>query len=429
MTTKEYKEKLLKEYAAHRSGINGKGAHAFFEEGARAFETLEQLDFPTKRHEEWKYTTLDRVLKKSPQVASWTTAFNEAWLEGAHIPELDAVQIVLHNGRLQSHQELPEGVSITSVLRDDNTKGEWKAKDGQDIFEHINGAFAFDHIHIEIAAGAVVEKPLYLVNILDAQNDAVLAQRNYSVSVGKSAEATLVERQMTLGSNTSLSNSITHIAVDANAHFHHIVLQNDTEHASQVARTYVNQNRDSRYSNYTYSISGEIVRNNVTIELDEEHTEGNLFGLYLLEGKEHVDNHTLVDHKVPNCESNELYKGVLKDHSIGVFNGKVYVRQDAQKTNAYQQNRNLLLSDNATINTKPQLEIWADDVKCSHGCTVGQLDNDQLFYLKSRGIDGDTARSLMVYAFASEVVERVPLDSVRTYLLNEIASKLNFSLD
>lgn len=429
MTTKEYKEKLLKEYAAHRLGVNGKGAHAFFKEGARAIETLQQLDFPTKRHEEWKYTTLDRVLKKEPQIAPWTTDFNEDWLAGSDIPNLEATQIVLHNGRLQSHHELPKGVRLTSVLQDEGSESDWKTSDSADIFENINAAFAFDHISIHIDAGAALDKPLYIINVLDAQHDAVLAQRNFSVTVGKSAEATLIEKQITVGGNTSLSNSISKIVVGANANFHHIVLQNDVAHASQVARSYISQKRDSRYSNYTYTISGEIVRNNVTIELDEEYTEGNLYGLYLLEGKEHADNHTLVDHKVPNCESNELYKGVLKDQSIGVFNGKVYVRQDAQKTNAYQQNRNLLLSDQATINTKPQLEIWADDVKCSHGCTVGQLDNDQLFYLKSRGLDGDTARSLMVYAFASEVVERVPIESVRLYLLNQIASKLKFSLD
>lgn len=428
MTTKEYKEKLLREYAAHRSGANGHGTHAFYEASEKAFATLEQLDFPTKRHEEWKYTTLDRVLKKEPKVPGWSTDFDDTWIDAAQIPDLDATQIVLHNGKLHSNEALPEGVSLSSVVKGAKAD-DWKRADDQDIFENINKAFSFDQISINIASGTVVEKPIYLINILDASNDAVLAQRNFSVTIGKSANATIIEKQVTIGSNTSLSNSISQIAVEANAQLHHIVLQNDATQASQVARTYVSQKRDSRYSNYTYSISGEIIRNNVTIELDEEHTEGNLYGLYLLSGKEHVDNHTLVDHKVPNCESNELYKGVLKDQSIGVFNGKVYVRQDAQKTNAYQQNRNLLLSDEATINTKPQLEIWADDVKCSHGCTVGQLDNDQLFYLKSRGIDGDAARSLMVYAFASEIVERVPVESVRMYLLHQIANKLNFSLE
>lgn len=428
MTTKEYKEKLLREYAAHRSGANGHGTHAFYEASEKAFATLEQLDFPTKRHEEWKYTTLDRVLKKEPKVPGWSTDFDDAWIDAAQIPDLDATQIVLHNGKLHSNEALPEGVSLSSVVKGAKAD-DWKRADDQDIFENINKAFSFDQISINIASGTVVEKPIYLINILDASHDAVLAQRNFSVTIGKSANATIIEKQVTIGSNTSLSNSISQIAVEANAQLHHIVLQNDATQASQVARTYVSQKRDSRYSNYTYSISGEIIRNNVTIELDEEHTEGNLYGLYLLSGKEHVDNHTLVDHKVPNCESNELYKGVLKDQSIGVFNGKVYVRQDAQKTNAYQQNRNLLLSDEATINTKPQLEIWADDVKCSHGCTVGQLDNDQLFYLKSRGIDGDAARSLMVYAFASEIVERVPVESVRMYLLHQIANKLNFSLE
>ncbi len=207
------------------------------------------------------------------------------------------------------------------------------------------------------------------------------------------------------------------------------MLQNDCENASQVNRTYVNQKRDSVYSNYVFSLSGEIIRNNLHISLDDENTIGNMYGLYLLDGKEHVDNHTVVDHRFPNCESNELYKGVLAGNSIGVFNGKIFVRQDAQKTNAYQQNRNLLISDNATINTKPQLEIWADDVKCSHGCTVGQLDEEQLFYLRSRGIDTDSARALMVYAFASEIVEKQPIEGLKEYLFNAISKKLEFTLE
>ena len=267
-----------------------------------------------------------------------------------------------------------------------------------------------------------------IVNAIDAVADSAFVQRNINIEVAQSAEVTFIERQLTNGTNTSLSNALTKVKVAANANVHHILLQNDNANASQVCRTYVNQHRDSQYSNYTYSLSGEIIRNNLNISLDEENSVGNMYGLYLLAGKEHVDNHSVVDHKVPNCESNELYKGVLNDSSIGVFNGKVFVRQDAQKTNAYQQNRNLLLSDNATINTKPQLEIWADDVKCSHGCTVGQLDEEQLFYLRSRGINTDSAKALMVYAFASEIVERLPVDALKTYLFEAISHKLSFNI-
>ena len=427
MTAREYKEKLLKQFTLHKSRLNGNGSHQFFHGAESAILAIEELDFPTKKHEEWKYTILDRVLGRDLEVISETKGVEEKWLETAHIEGLEAAKIVLLNGVLEHHDELPKGVEISSARKGDDVTPREAAND--DIFENINQAFASDQLSISIAANAQVEQPLYIINVIDGRNDNVFAQRNLSIKVGRSAMVKVIENQISLGAHTTLSNGLSQISLDANAEMHHIVIQHDGENRSQVCRTYVSQNRDSRYSNYTYSLSGEIVRNNVVIELDEEHTQGNLYGLYLLDGKEHIDNHTLVDHKVPNCESNELYKGVLNGNAIGVFNGKVFVRQDAQKTNAYQQNRNLLLSDNATINTKPQLEIWADDVKCSHGCTVGQLDDEQLFYLKSRGLDGDTARSLMVYAFASEIVERVPIESVRIYLLNQIAQKLNFNLE
>ena len=207
MTAKEYKENLLKEYEAHLSGANGHATHAFYKAGKKAFESLEQLEFPTKKHEEWKYTTLDRVLKKAPQVPKWSSDFNDAWAESAHIPNLEATQIILHNGKLHGHEDLPSGVSLSAVTKGAET-ADWKETDNEDIFENINKAFAFDQVSIEIASGTVVEKPIYIINILDASDDALLAQRNFSVNIGKSAEATIIEKQVTIGTNTSLSNGV-----------------------------------------------------------------------------------------------------------------------------------------------------------------------------------------------------------------------------
>lgn len=427
MTAQEYKESLLDQYADHRNALNGKGNLPFFEDADSAYQRIKEQDFPTKRHEEWKYTSLDRVLKRNLQVPISKREFDSSWLKTASIDGFDAYNVVLYNGTLLSHDELPKGVTLVSALNGKESIGA-DDKEG-DVFENINKAFANDHVAIEVAANSVVEKPIYLQHFVDAFADNVLVQKSYSIQVKDNAEVTFVERQITIGDHSSLSNGLNTISVSRNARVGHIVIQDDTTMASQVARTYVNQAADSVYSNYTFSISGEIIRNNIHLALDGEHCEGNLYGLYLLAGKEHVDNHTLVDHKMPNCESNELYKGVLNDHSIGVFNGKVFVRQDAQKTNAYQQNRNLLMSDNATINTKPQLEIWADDVKCSHGATVGQLDMEQLFYLRTRGVDEDTAKSLMVYAFASEIVERIPSDPIKQFLLKRISEKLKFNFE
>lgn len=426
MTPKEYKEQLLNQYSDFKLGLNGSRQQPFYKDGEHFFNSLQTLDFPTKRHEEWKYTTLDRVLKNAPKLVSAKDGYSTEWVNERAIPNLDAYQITLINGRLTFMDELPSGLTLVSAKDGDISSAQ--PADESDIFENINRAFAADAISISVAANTVVDKPILIVNAIDAVSDSAFVQRNINIEVSQSAEVTFIERQLTNGANTSLSNALTKVKVAANANVHHIVLQNDTANASQVCRTYINQHRDSQYSNYTYSLSGEIIRNNLNISLDEENSVGNMYGLYLLAGKEHVDNHSVVDHRVPNCESNELYKGVLNDSSIGVFNGKVFVRQDAQKTNAYQQNRNLLLSDNATINTKPQLEIWADDVKCSHGCTVGQLDEEQLFYLRSRGINTDSARALMVYAFASEIVERLPVDALKTYLFEAISHKLSFNI-
>lgn len=428
MTAKEYKAHLLTQFDSFKAGLNGNSAKSFYKGADAYYADLKKLDFPTKRHEEWKYTNLDRVLKKAPKIASLARVFEPEWANESLIEGLDAYKLVLHNGVLHSKEDLPNGV----VLKTAKLNGELDNAspiDKDDIFENINRAFAGDGLEISVEANVKVEKPIYIVNIIDANADAIFAQRNLKIKVAKSAQVTFIERIETKGAHTSLTNCLTEISVGANADVHHIVLQNDLAQASQVCRTYINQSRDSRYSNYTYSISGEIVRNNVTITLDGENSTGNLYGLYLLDGKEHVDNHTLVDHKMPNCESNELYKGVLNGNATGVFNGKVFVRQDAQKTNAYQQNRNLLLSDNATINTKPQLEIWADDVKCSHGCTVGQLDHEQMFYLQTRGISKEAAQNLMVYAFASEIVERLPVEAIRLFLLDKIAKKLAFNFE
>ncbi|NJO00487.1 MAG: Fe-S cluster assembly protein SufD [Bacteroidia bacterium] len=208
------------------------------------------------------------------------------------------------------------------------------------------------------------------------------------------------------------------------ARIRHYKIQNDHAQSHYIGATQVYQQTRSTYDNLTVSLDGGLIRNNLTIRLDGEHIEANMYGLYMLRGESHVDNHSAVDHCQPNSVSNELYKGILDDRSTGVFNGKIFVRKYAQKTNAYQQNRNVLLSDSATINTKPQLEIWADDVKCSHGATTGSLDTNALFYLQSRGVPEREARSLLIYAFGYEVVEKINLVYLRNYLDNLITKRL-----
>ena len=216
------------------------------------------------------------------------------------------------------------------------------------------------------------------------------------------------------------------VYVPSNARIEWYKLQNDALHSYFIDQLMVYQERDSNFSATTITLNGNTIRNNVYLALDGENCESHLYGLYAIDGSTHVDHHTAVDHLKPHSFSNELYKGILDDKAGGVFNGKVFVRQDAQKTNAFQSNKNILLSDQATVNTKPQLEIWADDVKCSHGCTTGQIDEEALFYLRTRGLSEKSARALMLYAFALETIEHVENEVLRSYLENLIGNKLNY---
>jgi Fe-S cluster assembly protein SufD len=211
----------------------------------------------------------------------------------------------------------------------------------------------------------------------------------------------------------------------SNAFFNYYKLQNQNNTSFHIDNTFIAQRRDSKVQAFTISLEGKMVRNNLNFQLEEENTEAHMFGLYVAHGDTHIDNHTVVDHKVANCYSNEIYKGILDDNSKGVFNGKIFVQPDAQKTNAFQSNKNILLSDTATINTKPQLEIWADDVSCSHGCTTGQLDEEQLFYLRSRGIGKSKATAMLLHAFVNDVLDKIELDFLHDFVNDEMYNRLD----
>jgi len=252
-----------------------------------------------------------------------------------------------------------------------------------------------------------------------------LAQPRNLIHFGKNSDASVVEKFISIGDNTQFTNAISEVVVSENASAKYYKLQNENPTAYHVGTTQVYQERNSHFSITTVTTNGGIVRNNLNLKLDGEGIDTHMYGLYLLDGETHVDNHTAVDHAKPHSQSNELYKGVMNGKSTGVFNGKIYVRQDAQKTNAFQSNRNVLLSDDASIYTKPQLEIWADDVKCSHGATTGQIDEEALFYLQSRGISKDTAKALLMIAFASEVVQEVKIKEVKEYVEQIIHNMLH----
>jgi len=270
-----------------------------------------------------------------------------------------------------------------------------------------------------VDAGALADKPLHIIHTFTADSNLLVQPRHVWV-VNKNAELSVIESVVSSGNAKIWINSLTEIIVHPDAKLDHAVIQTAGAGVRLVQHTTVRQKRQSLYNNYTFTLPGsDLVRNDLQAKLEEEHTETHLYGLYLAAGHQLVDNHTLVDHQKPFCFSNELYKGVLLEQSTGVFNGKVYVHKDAQKTNAFQQNNNLVISNKATIDSKPQLEIFADDVKCSHGSTVGQFSEDALFYLRARGIGEEMAKSLLINAFAFDVTEKIKIPAVEAHI-NEL---------
>ncbi len=287
------------------------------------------------------------------------------------------------------------------------------------VFTALNTSFLNDGAFVEIPNSKVVQTPIEIVFIATTATDKpVLLNPRVLIIVGKNAQATVVEQY--IGEGSYLTNAVTEVALGEGATLDHVKLQQESSTAYHIASTQVVMAARSNFTTHYLALGGALVRNEVRVRFDGEHAEATVNGLYLGSGKQHLDNFTVIDHAQPNCASHELYKGILNDRAHGVFNGKILVRKDAQKTDAKQTNKVLLLSDDATINTKPQLEIVADDVKCTHGATIGQLDAMQLFYLQSRGIPLEQARRLLTFAFANDIVGRIKIEAIRAELETRI---------
>ncbi len=286
----------------------------------------------------------------------------------------------------------------------------------RDGINALNTAFIQEGVFIHVLKNRSAKHPVYFYNITDARNGNIFAQPRVLVHVDVNAHLQMVETFSTIGSDESFTNQVIEMVVEKDAVVDFYKIQNDAPNSTIVSTTHVHQIGTSIANVVTVSLSGGLVRNNLNMVMSAPNSLANMYGLYLQNGHTHVDNHTVVDNLEPNCVSNELYKGVLNGHSTGVFNGKIFVRQKAQKTNAYQSNKNILLSENASVNTKPQLEIFADDVRCSHGCTVGQLDEEALFYMRSRGISNATATSLLLHGFALDILQKIKPSEIRLYV-------------
>jgi Fe-S cluster assembly protein SufD len=399
----------------------------------KGFESFKKLGFPTRRNEDWKYTSVTPFLQEQYHINGITkeAVVSQKLLLQANIPMLNCYQIILVNGQLQSKPvDLPASVKVLTIkeaqVNAPLTKYFAKNTDVETFpFAALNTALFSNGVFIEIDANAVLEKPIHIVHAFTGQHNMFLQPRHLMV-VHKSASLSVIETVVSDNASAKLFiNSLTEVVVEENANFDHYVLQTAQAGTRLVTQTDVCQKRHSVYSNYTFSLpKADLIRNNLNTSLDDDQTETHLYGLYLGADSQLIDNHSFVNHKKPHCDSNEIYKGVLLDNATGVFNGKIFVNQEAQKTNAFQQNNNLLLSNKATINTKPQLEIFADDVKCSHGATVGQLSKEAMFYLRSRGIGEEAARALLVRAFAFDVTDKIKVPELKAHINHLIADHI-----
>lgn len=400
-------------------------------EGLRnnAQNELKELDFPTSKTEYWKYTRLGKIVNNTYTLGQPEKIDVTNFL----IPNLEAQVLVIINGHIAtdlSDFTSVDGVTLTSLsaAKKQGVEGLKKhfnqfTQDKKEIFLALNNAFHTDGIYLEVAKNKIVEKPLHIINITTGNNTISLSRNLFTANVG--SQVKIIESFINVGGEKNFNNHVSELIVAENAFMEYNKIQDKKENNFSVNTEQVYQEANSNFTINTATFNGALVRNNLNIEVDASNCETNLNGLYLGKNKDHIDNHTIVDHKKPHCNSNEVYKGILDDESTGVFNGKVFVRQDAQITNAFQQNNNILLTDNATVNSKPELEIYADDVKCSHGSTTGQIDEEAIFYLQSRGISKKGALKLMINAFAKDALERISIKALHEYIDNKIEQELS----
>ena len=401
-----------------------------------AFQTFDQLGIPTVKHEEWKYTRISSLFNTEYHVPSPSSvSVTEADFEPLRLPGFrDATELVFVNGMFVPHLSClrSTGFTITSL---EEAAGNQHSQIVKQHFNHssrylkdginaLNTAFIDGAVFIHIQPRKIIRNPIYIYNIADARLAPVLSQPRSLIYISQGAQVQLVETYSTIGASDSMTNQVMEAVVEQDAILEYYKIQNDRTDASQVSTTHIRQVGKSMVHTVTVSLNGAIVRNNLHAVMEARFAEAHLYGLYFQRGQSHVDNHTIVDNVMPDCQSNELYKGILDNNSTGVFNGKIYVQKDAQKTNAFQSNKNVLLSENANVNTKPQLEIFADDVKCSHGCTIGSLDEEGLFYLQSRGVPKKQAMALLLQGFALDILDKIKPAPIRAYVEELIAERL-----
>lgn len=430
-------EQLKNRFRDFEQELNGDGRGVWHQLRSEALDSFNKKGFPSARDEEYKYTHIGRLIEKNIDFSKIGT-FGSAVSVLSTKPLLhdaDAIHIFITNGIVDKDQlnslNIPGliTISLKEAARkypDDLISHLGKNVNSEkDPFAALNTAFSYEGVFVKIVKNTRLDKPLVLHYTYDSNAPSATFQSRNLILAESGSKANIIESFSTNGDIQFFANHVSEVFVGSNAFLNYYKLQNQGVSAYHVDNTSISQQRDSNVQTFTISLEGKIIRNNLNFNLDDENSEAHMYGLYVAHGETHIDNHTSVDHRFPNCFSNEIYKGILDHNSKGVFNGKIFVRQDAQKTNAFQSNKNILLSDTANINTKPQLEIWADDVKCSHGCTTGQLDDEQLFYLQSRGISKSKAKAMLLHAFVNDVIDKIEVDFLRDFINDEMYNRLD----
>ncbi len=433
----ELKEKLLSSFMAFEERID---VHSELHEvRTSAIKNFENKGFPTKKEEAWKYTSLNAILKNDFSVfpkKENDIDFKE--VKKYFLNDVDTYKVVFIDGIFSSFlsSTTHDGLDVCLMASALN-KPKYKMiidtyfnkiANTDDSLTSLNTAFANEGAYINIPKSKVAEKPIEIIYFSTGNEAALMVQPRNLIVVGENAHVQIIERHQSLNSNPVLTNSVTEVFAQKRAIVDYYKVQNDVLTANLIDNTYIAQKQESRVMVHTFSFGGNITRNNLNFFHQGERIDSTLKGITIIGDKQHVDHYTLVQHATPNCESHQNYKTILDGQATGVFNGKIFVEKEAQKTNAFQQNNNILLSDKATINAKPQLEIFADDVKCSHGCTIGQLDENAMFYMQQRGIPKKEAKALLMYAFTSEVTSSIKIPELRVKIAKIIANKLGVNM-
>jgi Fe-S cluster assembly protein SufD len=401
-----------------------------------AFERFAAIGFPGPRQEDWKYTRVAPIEKRAFRPMPKTcVGLAPEDLETFYFSQATDHRLTFINGQhsrpLSQTKSLPEGVIVRSLADalSERTEGlaphlaRYADPDAHG-FTALNTAFMADGAYVHVPRNTVLEHPIHLLFVTTTQEEELFTHPRILIVAEEGAQASVIESYVHLGSSVYFTNALTEAVVGQNASIDHYKVQREHPKAFHIATLQVHQERDSQFTSHSASLGGLLVRNDINTALAAEGAHCTLNGLYMVGGRQHVDYHTSIHHLKPHCTSRECYKGVLSGRARGVFNGRIYVHPHAQKSDAEQANDNLLLSQDAEIDTKPQLEIYADDVKCAHGATVGQLDERMVFYLRSRGIDQDVARGLLTYGFAGDIVDRMDIAPVRTHMRDLLLTQL-----